>query len=133
MQITIQTDAGAPTTLIDGPDRSLNKIMGPVGFSVGSVTDMQPRKSIRGTNAKPTDRGNVQNSFTMSGARKCASDAAALSWLLGFLTTCPRNNTIKFIEGATIKTLADAVLQISGSRKGSILFLTYTITGGALS
>ena len=135
MQITIQTlTAGTPTILIDGPDRAVDKTMGPISDEGSSTIEVQPRRPMRSASSRPLSRANRTENYTYRGVRKCASAETAMAWVSNFLATCPRKDIVKLIVGTDTTTLSDAVLErIEYKRTGLLVYLTFTIKAGAIT
>jgi len=126
---------GSAVTLIDGPDRAVDKTMGPlVGMSGNLGTPAQQRQPIGSAFAKPLQRGGSAGMMTFSGVRICSSQDTARTWLIGHLASVPKGGSLTLEETGLTTTAADAVLVDLGYRwQGISVHLSYQFTHGGIT
>jgi hypothetical protein len=135
MVITITpAGGGSPVTLIDGPDRSVDKICGPGSLGGNLGTPAQQRQPIGSAFAKPLQRGNSAGMMGFSGVRLCSSQDAARTWLIGHLAAVPKGGTVTITDTGVTTTVADAVLISMPYRwQGVSVYVEYQFMHGEIS
>jgi hypothetical protein len=116
-------------TLCDGAVRDQDKWCGPAGLRIVSVRASQTAPRIRAARAALFPRANRVESVTFSCVRRCASVAAALTYIEGLPAAVPASGTLTI--GATSYGTASCDLDVSLS--GSLVRATFTLTAGAAS
>ena len=109
------------------------------GFTITPQANQQVAAYVRGTHAKPIDRGNLLNILTFSSTRKFSTAKAAQLWALDYDAAFARSGTIYLdsvgpYEAISRRTMANAVVDPPARRcQGATVFLDYTVRGGAIA
>lgn len=83
-------------TLCDGYDRTLGKLVGPVGLSGSRNAVTQTVQPIRAAKATILDRANASWSFGWSCNAAFANEAAAVAFVVAFKANCPTSGILYF-------------------------------------
>jgi hypothetical protein len=108
-------------------------------FALTPESAVQVAAFVRGTYAKPIDRGNLLNAVAFTTARQFATPAAAQLWCLDYHATFPTSGTLYFDAiapggGITRRTMADTVVDPPRRRVvGATVLLDYNVKGGVIA
>lgn len=140
MKVIIKnSSSGSETILCHGDRRQAGYSCGPHNLSVNDAVVSDPAEFLRATAAKVFLRNNRRTVITFQVTRLFSTIREAQSWILQHLSACVRDDTLyldaESSTGSALRlTLSDSVLdQISQTMRGTTLFITYRITGGAIS
>lgn len=109
------------------------------GFELTPESEVQVATFVRGSNAKPIDRGNLLHVLTFSTSRLFASPAAAQLWCLDYETSYPRSGTlyldaISTTGTVTRRAMANTVVDPPRMRTiGATVMCDYIARGGAIT
>jgi hypothetical protein len=108
-------------------------------FALTPESAQQVAQFVRGTHAKPIDRGNLLQNVSFSTTRQFASPAEAMLWCLDYDGAFPRSGELIFEAIApngtvTRRSMANAVVSPPARRiNGASAFVDYQVRGGAVT
>ena len=107
-------------------------------FQLTPQSAVEVAEYVRGTHARPFDRGNLLHVMAFSTSRAFASVAEAQLWALDYEAAFPRSGVLYFdsVNGSYThrRQMANAVVDPPRRRvMGASVMLDYTVRGGAIS